>query len=827
MTESTWVTATPSNPCPACGGFKWCRVSPDGAVAACRYNEEGTPATYSDGSLYWKHVLGEADASLVGGRDDKPVLADEDRILRDQVYRSLLAKLGLSERHRDDLYRRGLDDAAIERGGYASLPNDTEDWRVDQLRDEFTADQIARIPGLAYVPKGTARMVVLAQPNGLLVPVRDPQDRIVALKVRRDYSEPRYVYLSNGQPGAGSHAHVPAHTTVGSTIRITEGELKADVATLLSGVLTISVPGVQSWRLGVEAAQALGVTKVLVAYDADKADNPHVARAERSLLAGLHEAGFEVHIETWDAAYKGVDDALLAGCDLITASPGDAQVDDFRLAWRNMSQASQLVDLGLQRYELGVTDGEMPYAVPKHGIRFARPFNGEKLKSELSKEYHRMTGITPGMQPLAEAVMVLRGYAEEADPKAVPLRMGEDDGKLVVDLGDREGRAVVLDENGWEVVDRLPILVRRTRLTGSLPVPQRGGSLELLRELVNMDDCAWALAVAWLVCGYFPLIDHPVALLRGTQGAAKSTAATYMVCLIDPSSAAIRAQSEDERDWAAIGRSSYVCALDNVSNIKQWLSDAMCRACTGDAYVSRTLYTNDDVTVMNFRLQLMMTSIDPGSLKGDLADRMLPIDLPEITGHQRRRRSEVDARYTELQPLILGALLDLVVQVRRALPSVHLDEVPRLADAGFIMAAIDQVTGLGCFDAYMETRLDLAANVIEGDPIASAVRDLVAAEQAKGQFGWSGTIGDLYKYLKRRSDTGEMERSSLPKSERGVGAALTRVKPALKQMGIIVEPTGRHRVDGVMSSCYRITSGEAPAGHAATLVERTEVDEDY
>jgi hypothetical protein len=51
--------------------------------------------------------------------------------------------------------------------------------------------------------------------------------------------------------------------------------------------------------------------------------------------------------------------------------------------------------------------------------------------------------------------------------------------------------------------------------------------------------------------------------------------------------------------------------LDNISGIPDWLSDALCRAVTGDGMVRRRLYENDDLTVLAFRRVVALTSIDP------------------------------------------------------------------------------------------------------------------------------------------------------------------------------------------------------------------------
>jgi hypothetical protein len=299
---SEWVTATPERPCPVCGHDSWCRVSPDGAAGACRRDPSGTPRTYADGGEYWLHYLGDPDPTLRGAGEgmERPQLSEDDVVLRDRVYRALLARLPLSDRHRENLVGRGLGDDAITAGGYTSLPNTDLDFRMMALRDEFTAPELDRVPGVSPVEKGNSRQVRLAQSNGILVPVRNVEDRVVALKVRRDFDDPRYVYLSDGRPSAGSHVHVPMFAArPAMEVRVTEGELKADVATVLSGVATISVPGVQMWRIALDVLPSLGARRVIVAFDADKATNDHVARAEQSLIRGLWEAGYAVEVEEW------------------------------------------------------------------------------------------------------------------------------------------------------------------------------------------------------------------------------------------------------------------------------------------------------------------------------------------------------------------------------------------------------------------------------------------------------------------------------------------------------------------------------------------------
>ena len=113
--------------------------------------------------------------------------------------------------------------------------------------------------------------------------------------------------------------------------------------------------------------------------------------------------------------------------------------------------------------------------------------------------------------------------------------------------------------------------------------------------------------------------------------------------------------------------------IDNLSDMHPWLSDSICRAVTGDGDVRRKLYTDGEHTVFAFRRCICLNGIDLGATRGDLAERMLPITLERISESKRRSVDEIWARWKQQHARILGAILDLAVQVIAALPSVELE----------------------------------------------------------------------------------------------------------------------------------------------------------
>ena len=360
------------------------------------------------------------------------------------------------------------------------------------------------------------------------------------------------------------------------------------------------------------------------------------------------------------------------------------------------SQASRLVALANARYRLLRGDDGRPYATERAGPAVVYGLRGrEALRKRLAGQFFDTYASTPGGSALTDALTVLEGMADRADPEPVGLRVAPaGEGTVALDLAGEDGRCVVLDAGGWQLRDRSPVLFRRSALTAPLPEPERGGSLDELRRLLNVDEERFRLVVAWLVAALVPDIPHPILALTGEQGTAKSTAARLVVSLIDPSPAPLRTAPHEMRSWAAAASASWIVALDNVSSIQPWFSDTLCKAVTGDGIVERALFTDDDISVISFRRCIALTTIDAGRLAGDLAERLLAVELARIPTDRRRPDAEINTAYGAARPRILGALLDLTVEALAALPVVQLDELPRMADFARILAALDRVARL-------------------------------------------------------------------------------------------------------------------------------------
>jgi DNA primase len=298
--NSSWRRVTRTRLCPICDHPDWCRVAEDGAWAICRRLDtgEGMHKIDKTGVDYWLYRLDRTSSPAPNhpepqGQPTRTSASDE---VLDQVYRALLASLPLSGIHHARLHQRGLPDAEIRRRQYRTLPAQRRAELAGGLVDRFNAEVCRHIPGLYLKDDRGRRWWSLAGAAGLVIPIRTQMQQIVALSVRADdpASETRYSFISSSKyrgTGPGARLHWPLYEGhITECVRLTEGALKGDVATALSGQLTLGLPGVSSWQQAIPLLRQHRVRCVRLAFDADACRNIMVARALKAATKHLTAA---------------------------------------------------------------------------------------------------------------------------------------------------------------------------------------------------------------------------------------------------------------------------------------------------------------------------------------------------------------------------------------------------------------------------------------------------------------------------------------------------------------------------------------------------------
>ena len=369
----------------------------------------------------------------------------------------------------------------------------------------------------------------------------------------------------------------------------------------------------------------------------------------------------------------------------------------------------------------------------------------------------------------------------------------EDPSRIVVDLGDENGRAVEVTSEGWCVTEEAPVAFRRPPSMRPLPVPAVRGDCELLRRYVHVSDTSYPLVLAWIVNALAGTVPFALLVLYGEQGSAKSTSARFIRRLVDPGHPDLRALPRDERDLLIAADNNYLLAFDNLSGLDSRSSDALCRLSDGSGFGTRRLYSDREEETFSGARPILLTGIEPAANAADLLDRSYLVEAPRIADTERRGERELFAAFERDRPRIFGSLLDAVSTGLAQLDAVVLKEAPRREDAARFAIAAEP--GLGLQPGTIRTSLEITRQqamtvATESSPFVEAVLELI---EEKGSF--EGTMKDLLALLNERRGDSKPARG-WPSGSVAGSRALHRGAPVLRGQGVDVEflgPSGKQR----------------------------------
>jgi hypothetical protein len=395
--------------------------------------------------------------------------------------------------------------------------------------------------------------------------------------------------------------------------------------------------------------------------------------------------------------------------------------------------------------ELWHTPDNEPYvSFTIDGHRESHPLKNRAVKRWLGLLLYGEEEKAAGSQAMQDAINILEAEAVYKGPEYdAYVRVGEHDRSIFVDLCDDKWRAIEIDKSGWRVV-ALP-LIRFIRSKGmlALPEPIENGSLEELKPLLNMnDEKTWILVKAVMVGALNPSGPYPVVIFSGEQGSAKSTTQRIIRNLIDPNEAPLRRPPKDERDLMIAARNSWIISFDNLSGIRNDLSDALCSISTGGALTTRELYSDTEETLLSARRPVFLNGIDSIQSRHDLLDRALIINLTALKEDDRKTEKEIMDEFNRIRPRVLGALYNAVSLGLKNLPTIKLAKKPRMADFAIWVTACEE--GLECkpgdfLKAFARAADEAILDTISSDSLAQIIINIAKYNKP----AWSGTATQL------------------------------------------------------------------------------------
>lgn len=265
-----------------------------------------------------------------------------------QVYSAMLTKMGLKMDDHSALTKRGLTGEQIKAAGYSTKGHWNSKELVDTVAYMLSNFNVEGVPGFCIDDKTGSWTVMNCR--GLTIPCRDIDGNIASLLIRNVDAKPnpktgrihnKYVQFSTAGKTKGTktrqttHCPIikgPAKDVAGTTVRLTEGVLKADVATAKGSLYCIGNQGLNVREDLEIILDELEVSIVHICLDAGEDDNIDMIRAKAALILRLRQMGLEVQVETWDPALgKGIDDVITGGHEdkivLLTKEELDASLE--------------------------------------------------------------------------------------------------------------------------------------------------------------------------------------------------------------------------------------------------------------------------------------------------------------------------------------------------------------------------------------------------------------------------------------------------------------------------------------------------------------------
>lgn len=266
------------------------------------------------------------DVPVIESRGEPPI---RELYERSEIYLEFLKLLRLEKDHLTNLLNRGLSTEIIKGNMYKSFPTDKTErqWICDNLAARY---DLTDVPGFY---RSGGRWSIIGLKSGILIPICSKDNLIQGLQIRFDNPPVKRITAADGKvtekvggrfrwlstggngftdgTGITSYIHVTGDVS-SDTLYLTEGGMKADIASYLSGGrLFIGLTGVQNVRYLKEIVTSLHPKRIVECLDMDVRTNPQVQRAQSKIQAICTPLCEEYKRFFWPKEQKGIDDFML------------------------------------------------------------------------------------------------------------------------------------------------------------------------------------------------------------------------------------------------------------------------------------------------------------------------------------------------------------------------------------------------------------------------------------------------------------------------------------------------------------------------------------
>jgi len=428
------------------------------------------------------------------------------------------------------------------------------------------------------------------------------------------------------------------------------------------------------------------------------------------------------------------------------------------------------------------------------------PVNSREFKNYASYLLYQTEEKTIPNETITTVTNTINGICQHEGQKLYLYnRVAQHNSDIYLDLVNNTWQAIKITPDYWIIEDNPPILFRRYKHQKPLPNPSTPTTIEQARidiqkifNHLNITPENHLIFLTTIISYLIPNIPHPILIIHGPQGSAKSTIYRFIRRLIDPSHIELLTlpNGKDNETIQQLNH-HWLTFYDNITYISDETSDIFCRAVTGAGFSKRELYTNDDDVIYNIKRCIGFNGINQVAKKGDLLDRAILVETQPI--EQRKTESDINQAYEQDQPIILSAILTILSETLRIQPTIKIDNYQRLADFHHYGAAITQALGHTTNDfnqAYtnkIETQID---EVINNDPVAMVFLKYFDNYFTPDKQQYASTNIELLHLLTQTANEMQIptkQKNIWPQDVIRLKCRLNGLKPALTKKGYTIE----------------------------------------
>ncbi len=610
---------------------------------------------------------------------------------------------------------------------------------------------------------------------------------------------------------------------------IVEGEKDVENLIKLGFTATTSPMGAGKWRSSYSNAFSGAIVAILP--DNDVPGKSHALTVAKSLVGNaksikvLNFPNLPVHGDVSDWIESGGTKTELI--ELINDLPEYAsnitcestEVDDYDIGKKDLptkvsSQASQMFSqISMHRFfidELGESYMQMELY---NGQISSYKVGSKGFERFLILRYMQQYHDCPNPEALKKVNMMADALAHESGEKhQLKYRVAMHKDCLYYDLCRDDWQIVKVTSDGWALSNKSPTLFRRySNHKLEQVIPSTSGDAKKVYNYILIKENQRLLFLVWLISCFIEGIEHPISNFHGSQGSSKSTLSRMVKAIVDPSVLEVVSFPKAIPEMVQQLSHHWLLCYDNIGNLTNWQSDALCRAVTGDGFSKRKLYTDDEDIIYSFHRCLCLNGINVPSVKADLLDRSILFELDRIPKERMKEKSVLWSEFKADLPMILGGIFDVLSKAMGIYPTIQLKGLYRMSDFTHWGCAIAEAIQPGghteFLKQYGENIETQNYEAISGNPVALAIQYLI-----NKNLKFDGLVKNLHKELGRIASRNALDTRSKewPKNEKALGRRLVAVKANLEQVGIQIEK--RKTSAGIWVSIWKVGTDTVLSG---------------